>query len=336
MAQNFRTATKSQRLWVMWQPADHNTAWPDITEFFGRFDLKIFVGVVDIEQLAAHAHKLPDTVGSTFGNLNKILFEHASIERTELKKLLSPTYFSKIIYHEDPTGKKWHTPMVFHFDNATQKFYQSKGYKKLTVLNLAGIKYAPVIVISDSKVLPVDGLRKAKQDQAIFDFLQETSGGICEEPTFGLEFWDFGQGLVPFLHKITVNPSTGERAEYTKLYYKDVKLWARYRDKKILTDVPQKRLYHDKYYPKELFETCELTSDLAATRAKFNRDISIAVMARRNPNALLRLVNALTWLSSDGEGQPIGAWFSQDRRYGVVFNNDSDIVLELPPGLLNI
>ena len=335
MAQNFRTVTQSQHLWVMWQPADHNTPWPDMVDFFGRFGLKIFVGTVDIQQLTAHAHKLPDTVGSTFGNLNKIIFEHAAIARTELKSLLSPTYFSKIIYHEDPTGKKWHTPMVFHYDAATQKFYQTKGYKKLTVLNLAGIRHAPVIVISDSKNLPVDGLRKAKQDQAIFEFLQEVSGGICEEPTFGLEFWDFGQGLVPFLHKITVNPGTSERAEYIKLYYQDVKLWNRYIGKKILTDVPQKRLYHDKYYSRELFETCELDADLAATRAKFNRNIAAAVMARRNPNALLSLINAMTWLSSDGQGQPIGAWFSQDRRYGVVFNNDSDIVLELPPGLLN-
>ena len=336
MAQNFRAATSSQHLWVMWQPADHGTPWPDITEFFGRFGLRIFVGVVDHRQIVAHAHKLPNTVDSTFGNLNDLIFNHSTIDRLELKKHLPAAYFSKIIYHEDPTGRKWHTPMVFHFDSATQKFYQTKGFKKLTVLNLAGITETPVIVVSDSKNLPVDGLWKAKQDQVLFDFLQEVSGGICQEPTFGLEFWDFGQGLVPFLHKITVNPSTGDRADYLRLYHSDIKLWNRYIGKKILTDVPQPKIYHDRHYHRGLFETHELALDLAQTRHKFNKDTAAAIISQRNPKILLKLVNAMVWLSTDPQGRPIGAWFSRDHRYGVIFNNQSDVVMELPPGLLNI
>jgi hypothetical protein len=319
----------------MWQPADHNTPWPEITEFFGRFDLKIFVGMVNRHELFEKTMHRDNTMESTFGNLTKIVFDHASMDRAELKRFLSPSYFSKIIYHEDPTGAKWHTPMVFHFDNATQKFYQTKGYKKLTVLELANITMTPVIIISDSKNVPLDGLRKAKHDQVLYDFLQETSGGICEEPTFGLEFWDFGQGLVPFLHKITIHPGTEDRVDYLKLYHQDVKLWARYRDRKILTDVPEKRAYQDRYYSQDRFETHKLETDLIETRKKFNQNTAAAIIAQRNPIIFLKLLNASVWLSTNAQGQHIGAWFSQDRRYGIVFNNQSDIVLELPPGIIN-
>lgn len=334
MAENFRTPTESGVLWAQWQPAESQIPWPDMVDFFGRFGLKIFVGVVDYREIIARGHKIPDAVYSTFHTLNDIVINHASYDISDAKKLLSGAYFSKLIYHEDPTGRRWHTPMVFHYDNATQKFYQTKGYKKLTVLGIANIHITPVIVISDQKTLPVDGFRKIKQDQALVDFLQEVSGGICHEPTFGLEFHDYGQGLVPFLHKITLNPDTGKRIAYGPLYQADLKTWARYSDKKILVDVPVDQMLNEKYYPREMFETQPLDTNVPSTQTKFRKHMA-AIVARGNPRVLSNLLNALVWLSADAQGQAIRAWFSQDRRYGVIFNNDSPIEMQLPPGIIN-
>lgn len=334
MAENFRTPTRSGALWAQWQPAESQIPWPDMVDFFGRFGLKIFVGVVDYRAIVARGHKIPDAVYSTFHTLNDIVIRSDSYNIADAKKLLSGAYFSKLIYHEDPTGRKWHTPMVFHYDGTTQKFYQTKGYKKLTVLGIADIHMTPIIVVSDQKTLPVDGFHKIKQDQALVDFLQQVSGGICNEPTFGLEFHDYGQGLVPFLHKITLNPDTGKRIAYGPLYQADLKNWARYRDKKILTDVPVDRILEEKYYPREMFETQELTTDIKTVEPKFRKHMA-AVIARGNPQILSRLLNAMVWLSSDAQGQAIRACFSQDRRYGIIFNNQSTLEIQLPAGIIN-
>lgn len=334
MGQSFRSPTKSGALWAQWQPADSQVPWPDMVDFFGRFGLRIFVGTADYRRIVAQSDGVPNAVYSTFHTLNDIVHRSETYTPEQVKKILPGAYFSKLIYHEDPTGKKWHTPMVFHYDGITEKFYQTKGYKKLTALGIAEIHQTPVIVISDQKTLPIEGLWKVKHDQALVDFLQQVSGGVCQEPTFGLEFHDYGQGLVPFLHKITLNPSTGTRTAYGPLYQQDLKTWSRYKDKKIIVDVPLEKVQDQKYYPIEYLETQELDTNIRSIQPLFRKH-SAAVVARGNPQILSRLLNALVWLSTEAQGQPVRAWFSRDRRYGVVFNNDSPIELQLPPGIIN-
>lgn len=333
MADNFRTKTQSGLLWARWQHPDHGTPWPDITDFFGRFGLKFFTGVVEYQQILDLAPKVPNPVISTFHHLNNIIYNHASFDNPQRKSMYPAAYFSKMIYHEDPTGRQWHTPMVFHYDNATGKFYQTKGYKKLTALKLADLKTTPVLIVSDSKNVPLNDIRKAKTDQALRDFLQETSGGICQEPTFGIEFWDYGQGLVPFLHKITLNPGTGERADYGQLYHADLKNWARFENKKISVDVELEKMPAIKFYPQNRFEYHPARFDINAVRQRMGNKGLATVIAQGDPAKAALLISALIWLSSNSHGQPVGAWMSRDRRIGVIFNNDSNLVLELPPGL---
>lgn len=330
---HFKTATKSGALQISWAVPYRQTGWPDIVDFFGRFGLKIFTGMIDHRLLVDRKRFHPSILDRTFNNINEIVFDHNLFTPKEIHSQRVAPYFSKTIYHEDPIGRKWHTPMVFHYDSARQKFDLTKGYKKLITLSLADIHVSPVIVVSDQKEYPIDGLRRVKKDQDLLDFLQETSGGLCDDPTFGLEYADYGNGLVPIIHILHINEQVSERPDYESLYQSDMALWKKLKGKTICADIAGRDLIVPKYH--RYIAPSKLKNDLSV-RQHFTKEVLAAVICQGDPRIFARLTDALVWLSTDPQGRPIGAWISRDRQYGVIFNNQFNTVLELPPGLLNI
>ena len=329
----FNTATQSGALRISWQPPYRKTNWPDIVDFFGKFGLKIFVGAVDYKKLLDHKRFHPNILDRTFNFLNEIVFDHQQFTPEDIHSQRIMPYFSKAIYHEDPTGQNWHTPMVFHYDSIKQKFDLTKGHKKLVALSLADVHVSPVIIVANQKEAPVDGLRKVKKDQDLLYFLQEVSGGICNDPIFGLEYAEYSNGLVPIIHTLHINDQVSARPDYERLYQADMAVWKKLKGKTICADIAGQDLIVPKYY--RFVAPCELKCDLSV-RENFTNSVSSMVICQRDTKIFTRLTNALVWLSSDPQGQPIGGWISRDRRYGVIFNNHSNRVLELPPGLLNI
>jgi subtilisin family serine protease len=77
--------------------------------------------------------------------------------------------------------------------------------------------------------------------------------------------------------------------------------------------------------------TNQKTIDVATVRATMDNTMCATVFAPTNVIGR-QLTNALVWFSTDADCNIVGAVVADD--YAIVYNNNSDLIINFPPGFL--
>jgi hypothetical protein len=300
-----------------------DSTWPDLTEFFSRWGLRIWVGTVDIGSF--YNGHLPEL--TTVMTTNRVLGGQMNH--------LSAMYYPKVIYNQDPQGKNYHTPIAVYHNMHNNQFYVTKGYKKITACQLSGRTSHPVILSSMKNQCPLPGMKLIEKDHELYEWMQSNTSNILNNPTISLEFKDFGSGLhsmVPVIHWLDINKEAGSRPNWDDWFDADCKLWAHMPRLVLVTKMsgPTKLTKYNEYFSYQW--TSQQTIDIAAARASMGSAVCAMVFA---PDTVTgrQLTNALVWFSTDADRRIVGAVVAED--YAIVYNNDSDLIINFPPGFVN-
>lgn len=290
--------------------------WPDVTVFFNMLGWKIYAGTIDSNLLQSKYKTLwPLKVAS-------------DIVLGDSKLTPAIPYHSKKLYFEDPTGKSFHTPVVATHING--RFYIDKGYKKLTACLLANVTSVPCFVLTQTGI-KIDGLTEIFGDQEFYDYLRSISNAV-DTPSVGIEFrCHVGQVLVPVIHWLDINEDAGQRPDWTIWKTADIELW---KDQPRLVLVTKPPLPRGTAKPSKYFKYQWINQtyiDVATARACMDNTMCATIFAP-DGEITRQLTDALVWLSTDADCNVVGAVVAED--CAIVYNNNSDLIINMPPGLI--
>jgi len=302
--------------------SSYSFTWPDLTDFFSRWGLKIWVGTVDLKLI----HSMHLAEFSAVMATNRVLGGEGNP--------LSTIYYPKVIYKEDPLGENYHTPVAVYHNMHTNQFHVTKGYKKLTACQLSNRTLHPVILTSMKNKCPLPGMTLIEKDEELRNWMQSNTSNILSSPTISMEFRNFGSGLhpmVPVIHWLDINDNAGQRPQWNDWLEFDCKLWKHQPRLVLVTTLPgaEKHTKYNEYFNYRW--TDQKTIDVAAARACMDDSVCATVFA---PSTVIgrQLTNALVWFSTDADRNIVGAVVAED--YAIVYNNDSDLIINMPPGFL--
>jgi hypothetical protein len=289
--------------------------WPDVTVFFNMLGWKIYAGQINSNLLQTKAKTL------------WALKVASDIILGDSNRTPAISYHAKKLYFEDPTGKSFHTPVVATHINGV--FYIDKGYKKLTACSLANVTSVPCFVLTQTGI-KIDGLTEIFGDQEFYNYLRSVSDAV-DTPSVGIEFRQHvGQVLVPVIHWLDINDDASQRPEWNDWKTADIKLW-KDRPRLVLVTKPPSR---GAWTPSEHFSyrwTNQTYVDVATARANMDHTVCATIFASTGETSC-QLTNALVWLSTDADRNIVGAVVAED--CAIVYNNNSDLIINMPPGLI--
>lgn len=301
---------------------------PDIVDFFHRFGLNMFVGSLNIKNDLGKKLELD----AMFGEFNEFLKTYNDSDRACLDRRVYNAYFSKIIYQDFLSGKTWHTPICVIYDHDRDKFLLTKGAKKILASEMIGIETLPTVVLARKKTKVGKNLARVSSDQELYDFIGSLAGNQMKDPYIGIEYYDFDNlGKIPIIHWINISQDSGERINYQINLAKDIKFWRKFPDRLVTSDVfPDSE---SDYYTHQLMSG--LLPDSKIIRQNMPKTAVAHVYSSKDPVICRKLINALAWLNTDADNNAVGETVSACGRYKIVFNNKSDIITEIPRGILN-
>ena len=290
--------------------------WPDVTVFFNMLGWKIYAGQLNSNLLQTKSKTLwPLKVAGDM-----------VLGASELTPAI--VYHPKLLYYNDPMGKCFHTPVVATHINDV--FYINKGYKKLTACSLANVASVPCFVLSQTGI-KIDGLTEIFGDQEFYDYLRSISNAV-DTPSVGIEFRQHvGQVLVPVIHWLDINEEASQRPDWNKWKTADIELW-KDQPRLVLVTKPSAEPLYNK--PNEHFKyqwTNQCYIDVATARANMNSTVCATIFASTG-EVTRQLTDALIWLSTDADRNIVGAVVAED--CAIVYNNNSDLIINMPPGLI--
>ena len=305
---------------------------PDVTEFLRAFGLRTFVGWIGLHDDT----NIPDMSYSLFSRLNEYFVGNTDPEspwatRKTVPHGLVTAYYTKHVYWGDPSGESWHTPLTGFYSSDADKFYITKGWNKIMAARLGRIQKLPIIASAYQKLSPRSNMRKIKNDQDLRSFVNEVAKNQpVESPMIGFDFLKFeNQISVPVIHYLDINQKEAERPEFPGMFANDQRIWKRwYPGRLVVSDVlPSATVGYDH---KKL---TGVHPDIEHIRAAMPESAVAYICADRDPDICARLTEALVWLSSDQHGHKVGEVRSADGRYRIVYNNNCNDCLIMPPGL---
>lgn len=304
---------------------------PDVVEFFDLFGLKTFVGSLNIEKDIAPSMDL----GIMFSQFNHFLDNYDETRPWDAKSVnmaVHNAYFTKLIYNDFKLGNVWHTPITAVYNHDNNNFALTKGAKKILASELIGIKTLPAVILSRDKKLDGKKLKLIKSDRELYNFIDSLSPGNMKDPSIGIEYFDIeGLGKVPGIHWINVSEEASQRSSYHTNFMKDLKTWRRYPGRIVTSDVLPKNL--SRYHDQKLLSG--LRPDPDAIRKHMPKNAWAHVHSDKDRDICSKLVNALAWLSTTADINSVGEAVSSCGRYRVIYNNKSDVRIEIPHGILN-
>jgi hypothetical protein len=296
--------------------------WPDITDFFSHWGLRLWVGTVDIKSYF-EGH-LPEFTAIT--TAKRILGKEPNP--------LDTVYYPKLLYQQDPTGENSHTPITVYHNSVTDKFYVTKGYKKITTCQLSKVSLHPIILSTSQASCPIDGMTPIHTDQELYNWIEKNTTVALDVPKIGLEFRNYGNGqhpLVPVIHWLDLNETVGKRLGWAEWEKTDTELWDQLPRLVLVTKPPgtDKLNRYNEYFNYRW--TNQKTIDVAAARANMDDTMCATVFA---PDTMTgrQLTNALVWFSTDADRNIVGAVVADD--CAIVYNNNSDLIINMPPGFI--
>jgi hypothetical protein len=306
-------------------------AMPDVTEFFRLFGLRLFAGWIDRSD-----SQCPDMSYSLFRHLNQYFVrDRDPVSPWEagipVPHGLVTAYYTKEVYWADPTGESWHTPLTAHFIKDHDKFFITKGWNKIMAAELAGINKLPVISSCHDKFIPRPGMKIIKNDSMLRDFVDVISKNQAHDPEIGIDFLRFDtQTSLPVIHYLDITRQAAERPGFPGMFSNDQRIWKRwYPGRLVVSDV----LPTDNDIGYDHKKLTGVHPDLEHIRRAMPPEAVAYICSDRNPDICARLTEALVWLSSDRHGHKVGEVRSIDGRYRIVYNNNCDDLLIMPPGL---
>jgi hypothetical protein len=325
--------TRSDKFNVSFRPGV-NAAMPDVTEFFRLFGLRIFAGWINRH----------DYVQSSADSMSEMLFNTLNQSFVRDRDPISPweagipipyglimAYYTKHVYWPDPTGDSWHTPLTAHYVKSRDVFFITKGWNKIMAAQLAHIDKLPIITTCRDKYISRPGLKIIKSDSMLRDFIDLVSKNQAHEPDIGIDFGNVGdERFFPMMHYIDITPQEGKRPEWAGMFSNDQRIWKRwYPGRLVVSDV----LPTDNDIGYDHKKLTGVHPDLEHIRRAMPPEAVAYICSDRNPDICARLTEALVWLSSDQHGHKVGEVRSIDGRYRIVYNNNCDDLLIMPPGL---
>jgi hypothetical protein len=304
---------------------------PDAVEMFDAFGIKLFSGWIDTTDLVDHI-----TVDSLFSTINQFITEKSHLDAGEYydrnqkeQEQIERAYYTKTIYWGDPTGRSWHTPIFGIHQN--RGFVVFKGLNKILAAKLGKVKRLPILAGAFQKDPPFPEMTKIKTDQQMLDFFSLLSNGQVRDPELGLEFRYSNGSLIPILHWINISPEAAARPDTKIPFLKDCKNWKEfYFNRVVLSDMlPSVGIpgFNHQIFPGKLNNRDHI-------RQYMTKGTVAYIYCDGDSEMCARLSRALVWLSSDESGSLVGELMSEDKRYRIVFNNNSDLKLTIPPGIL--
>jgi hypothetical protein len=290
--------------------------WPDVTVFFNMLGWKIYAGTIDSNLLQKKSKTLlPLKVAN-------------DIVLGDSKLSLAIPYHAKKLYFEDPTGKSFHTPVIATHINGM--FYVDKGYKKLTACSLSNVTSVPCFVLTQT-VLQINGLTEIFSDQEFYDYLCSISNKV-DTPSVGIEFRQYvGQALVPVIHWLDINKNTGQRPDWNAWKTADIELW-RNQPRLVQITAPVDPVEFSNFNTHFSYQFAgHAYVDVATARDKMNKKMCATIFAPTK-EITAQLAHALVWLSTDTDCNPVGAVVAED--CAIVYNNNSNLIINMPPGLI--
>ena len=290
-------------------------AWPDVTDFFKKFGVNIYVGQVDIWPLSDKMYGYDssrDLISEMLDTTNSQVLHGTTQYPNRI-------YAPKQMYYQDYD----HTPMVaMYYD---QQYRLTKGGNKATGLTLKQNFTTCIMVLSEHAPPELD-LQLITTDKQLYDWLVDIDPNNylpLSYPWLEYIFVPVGDKLIPGLHFLERSSDIKRGARWPEWLDIDIELW-RGRGRKVLAQ-------HNVSHADFDIQPCDF--DEHSVKSMFSNDVCAAIVCSR-PELISRLTDALVWLSTDHNHRKVGQAASADGTVKIIYNTDTTHTVTIPPGML--
>lgn len=289
--------------------------WPDVTDFFKKFGVNVYVGHIDVWQLSDKMHGYDpsrDLVSEMLATTNSQVL-HGTIQYP------NRIYAPKQMYYQEYD----HTPMVAMYYH--QQYRLTKGGNKAVGLTLKQNFKTCIMVLCEDAPPDLD-LQLVTTDKQLYDWLASLDPNNYLPllyPWLEFIFVPIGDKLVPGLHFLERSGDIKRGARWAEWLGIDIELW-RGRGRTVLAQ------YHIDHADFGI-QVCNF--DNSDVKSMFSNDVCAAIVCDR-PELISRLTDALVWLSTDHNHTKVGQATSKDGTVKIIYNTDATHTVTIPPGLL--
>jgi hypothetical protein len=293
---------------------DQDTLNIDIVDFFHASGVGISVGMVPVDFLLEQL-KFWD-FGGIFGRANHATFEDTSIPAADI-------YHLKNLYLAGLRGEQFHTPVALYSNHMI-----TKGSKKIVAAKMMGMQHLPAVMTHEHGVDSLPGMHKIATDADLLQFIQQTATGISlDQPAIGLKWFQkpSDSRYIPTIHFIDLNHDIAWRPTWEDFLKQDANVWHGRRTIWV-NHMPTKAHKYLQFRLKP--HAYDIPKD------QWPDDVYASVTAT-SPEEAWRLAHMAVWFSSDDQGQPMGCAYTVDQTRTIVYNNSSNLRIQILENLLD-